>query len=154
MGRVIAIDYGQKRVGLAVTDPGRIIAGPLTTVAARDVIPFLRRYLETEVVDIFVVGEPRQMNNTPSESVKFIDPFIRLLRKEFPAIPVERADERFSSMIAQQTMLASGMKKKDRRDKGTVDMVSAVIILQSYLEMKSFEHNRAVDENANPGNGE
>ncbi|HOI86913.1 MAG TPA: Holliday junction resolvase RuvX [Lentimicrobium sp.] len=154
MGRVLAIDYGQKRVGLAVTDPDRIIAGPLTTVASRDVISFLRRYTETETVDVFVVGEPRQMNNTPSESVKFIDPFIRLLRKEFPAIPVERADERFSSMIAQQTILASGMKKKDRREKGTVDMVSAVIILQTYLEMKSFEYKRAADGIANPGHGD
>jgi putative Holliday junction resolvase len=154
LGRVLAIDYGQKRVGLAVTDPDRIIAGPLTTVASRDVISFLRRYTETETVDVFVVGEPRQMNNTPSESVKFIDPFIRHLRKEFPAIPVERADERFSSMIAQQTILASGMKKKDRRDKGTVDMVSAVIILQTYLEMKSFEYKRAADGIANPGHGD
>ncbi len=142
MGRILAIDYGQKRVGLAVTDEDRIIASPLTTVHSKDIIVFLKDYMKRERVDLFVVGEPRQMNNQASESVKFIDPFVRLLAREFPEIPVERVDERFTSKMAQRSMLESGLKKKDRSDKSIVDMVSAAIILQSFLEMQSFNLNR------------
>jgi putative Holliday junction resolvase len=142
LGRILAIDYGQKRVGLAVTDEDRIIASPLTTVHSKDIIVFLKDYMKRERVDLFVVGEPRQMNNQASESVKFIDPFVRLLAREFPEIPVERVDERFTSKMAQRSMLESGLKKKDRSDKSIVDMVSAAIILQSFLEMQSFNLNR------------
>lgn len=140
MGRILAIDYGQKRVGIAVTDEGQIIASPLTTVHSKDIISFLKDYVSKEKVELFVVGEPRQMNNQASESVRFIEPFVRLLVKQFPEIPVERVDERFTSMMAQRTILESGAKKKDRQNKALVDTVSAAIILQSYLESKSAGH--------------
>ena len=137
MGRILAIDYGQKRVGLAVTDEGQIIASPLTTVHSKDIISFLKDYLSKEKVELFVIGEPKQMNNTASESVRFIEPFVRLLVKEFPEIPVERVDERFTSMIAKRAILDSGSKKKDRQNKALIDTVSAAIILQSYLESRT-----------------
>lgn len=140
MARILAIDYGQKRVGLAVTDEGQIIATPLTTVHSKDVIKYLKDYLNREPVELFVVGEPRQMNNTPSESVKFIEPFVRLLAKTFPDVKIARIDERFTSKMAQRTILEAGAKKKDRQKKELVDMVSAVIILQSYLEAKNFSN--------------
>ncbi len=141
MGRILAIDYGQKRVGLAVTDEQRIIASPLTTVHSKDVITFLKDYLSRENVDLFVVGEPKQMNNQASESVKFIEPFIRLLTKQFPGIPVERIDERFTSLMAKRAILDSGARKKDRQNKALVDTVSAAIILQSYLDTLAFNRN-------------
>jgi putative Holliday junction resolvase len=141
MGRILAIDYGQKRVGLAVTDEQRILASPLTTVHSKDVIAFLRDYISRENVDLFVVGEPKQMNNQASESVKFIDPFIRLLMKQFPGIPVERIDERFTSLMAKRAILDSGARKKDRQNKALVDTVSAAIILQSYLDTLAFNRN-------------
>jgi putative Holliday junction resolvase len=134
MGRIIAIDYGQKRVGLAVTDELQLIATSLTTVPSAEVLIFLKEYLAKNPVTCFVVGEPRQMNNQPSESARFIEPFIRALRSEFPGIPVERVDERFTSMMAQRTILESGVRKKVRQDKALVDTVSATIMLQSYLE--------------------
>ncbi|MBN2174240.1 MAG: Holliday junction resolvase RuvX [Bacteroidales bacterium] len=134
MGRILAIDYGQKRVGIAVTDVNRIIATALTTVHAKDTISFLKDYLGKEIVDFFVVGKPRQMNNQDSNSVKFVEPFVKKLRKEFPGIPVERYDERFTSVIAAQTIIQAGIRKKDRRDKSLVDKVSAVLILQSFME--------------------
>lgn len=137
IGRIIAIDYGQKRVGLAVTDPGQIIATSLTTVRAMDVIPFLKDYLSREPVVLFLVGEPRQMNYEVSESARFIDPFVRLLKKEFPGIPVERVDERFTSKLAMNSMIEAGLKKKDRQNKALVDTVSATIMLQTYLEQLS-----------------
>ncbi len=137
MGRIIALDYGQKRTGIAVTDPLQIIANSLETVRSADVIAFLKQYTEKEKVDAFVVGYPRQMNNTPSESVKYIDPFIALLNKTFPGKEVFLMDERFTSKIAVQTMIAGGVKKKDRQDKGLIDAISATIILQSYLEYRS-----------------
>ncbi|MBK6965428.1 MAG: Holliday junction resolvase RuvX [Bacteroidales bacterium] len=140
MSRILAIDYGQKRVGIAVTDEGQMIASPLTTVHSKDIISFLKEYVSKEKVELFVVGEPRQMNNQASESVRFIEPFVRLLVKQFPEIPVERVDERFTSMMAQRTILESGAKKKDRQNKALVDTVSAAIILQSYLEAKSAGH--------------
>ena len=139
MGRILAIDYGQKRVGLAVTDELRIIATALTTVHSKDVIRFLKDYLQTEKVDCFVVGEPRQMNNMISDSAKFIEPFVKKLKKEFPDISVERYDERFTSKIAVQTMISAGLKKKDRQNKETVDKISAVLILQSYLDSEKMK---------------
>jgi len=138
MGRILAIDYGQKRVGLAVTDVEQIIATPLTTVHSKDVIAFLKDYIKNEKVELFVVGEPKQMNNQASDSVKYIEPFVRLLVKEFPEIQVVRIDERFTSKIAHQVIMDSGLKKKDRRNKELVDTISAAVILQSYLEMRSF----------------
>ena len=138
MGRVLAIDYGQKRVGLAVTDELRMIAGSLATVHSKDVITFLKEYTAREKVDCFVVGYPLTMQNQLSESARFTEPFVKLLQKTFPAIPVERVDERFTSKMATDAILQSGAKKKDRQNKGLVDKVSAVIILQTYLEMKSF----------------
>ena len=134
MGRIMAIDYGRKRVGIAVTDELQLIANGLTTVAAHEIFGFLKTYTAKEKVDVFVVGEPRQMNNQPSESLQFIVPFVNRLKKEFPGIPVEMADERFTSKMAFQTMIDAGLKKKDRQNKELVDTISATIILQSYLE--------------------
>lgn len=139
IGRIIAIDYGQKRTGLAVTDPDRIIATALTTVRSMDVLPFLKDYVNREFVSLFVVGEPKQMNNTSSESARFIEPFIKQLSKTFPFIPVERIDERFTSRMAQRTIIESGIGKKARQNKALVDTISATIILQSYLEQISFK---------------
>ena len=134
MGRVLAIDYGQKRSGIAVTDELRIIASPLCTVPSGELIAFLKDYTSEEKVDVLVVGESLQMNGLPSQSAEFIEPFVKLLVKTFPGIPVERIDERFTSKMAGRAILQSGAKKKDRRDKSLVDMVSATIILQTYLE--------------------
>ncbi len=137
MGRILAIDYGQKRVGIAVTDVDQIIATSLTTVHSKDIISFLKDYLSKESVELFLVGEPKQMNNQPSESVKYIEPFVRLLVKEFPQIKVERVDERFTSKMAQRTILESGARKKDRQNKALIDTVSATIMLQTFLETRS-----------------
>lgn len=137
-GRILAIDYGQKRVGLAVTDPEQIIATSLTTVRSMDVIPFLKDYIRKESVVLFIVGEPKQMNYEASESEKFIEPFIKQLKIEFPDIPVKRVDERFTSKIAQRSILEAGLKKKDRQNKALIDTVSATIILQSYLEQNAI----------------
>jgi len=137
MGRILAIDYGQKRVGIAVTDEFQIIANGLTTVHSKDILSFLKDYISKEKVDCFVVGEPKQMNNLPSESVKFINPFIKQLKKSFPEIPIERVDERFTSKMASQTIIDAGLKKKDRQNKALVDTISATIILQSFMEAKS-----------------
>lgn len=137
MGRILAIDYGQKRVGVAVTDELQIIATALDTVHSKDIVDYLKAYINREIVDCIVVGEPRQMNNTASESVKFIDPFVRRLKKVFPNILIDRYDERFTSKMASQTMITAGLKKKDRQNKSTIDKISAVIILQSYMEYKA-----------------
>lgn len=134
MGRILAIDYGQKRVGLAVTDPLKLIASSLKTVHSKDIIEFLIDYLKKEKVETIVVGVPKQMNGKPSESVKFIIPFINKLKKEFPCILIEEADERFTSKMAKQTLIESGVKRKKRRNKTLLDSISATIILQSYLE--------------------
>ena len=137
MGRVIAIDYGRKRVGLAVTDELQIIATALSTVHSKDILSWLKDYCKNENVDCFVVGEPRQMNNEASEAAEFIEPFVKKLKKEFPEIPVERYDERFTSKMATQAIMDAGLKKKKRRDKALVDKISAVLILQSWLLNKS-----------------
>ncbi len=136
MGRIMAIDYGTKRIGIAVTDPNRIISTGLDTVHPKDIIQFLKKYFETEKVDCIVVGEPKQMNATDSDSAVHANQFVKLLGKNFPSIPVERYDERFTSKMAQQAILMSGVKKKDRQNKDLVDMTSAVIILQSFMESK------------------
>jgi putative Holliday junction resolvase len=137
MGRIIALDYGQKRTGIAVTDPLQMIANSLQTVQSSEIIPFLIQYTAKEKVDSFVVGYPRQMNNTLSESVKFIDPFVCVLKKTFPDKEVFLMDERFTSKMAVQTMIAGGVKKKDRQNKGLIDAISATIILQSYIEYRN-----------------
>jgi putative Holliday junction resolvase len=136
MGRILAIDYGKKRVGLAVTDPEQIIASQLATIPTHILWNFLQKYFKNEQVDVIVVGYPRQMNNKASEAVKYINPFIRKFKKTYPDINLEQVDERFTSKLALQAMIDGGMKKKDRRDKGKVDIISAVIILQSYMEQK------------------
>jgi putative holliday junction resolvase len=129
----MAIDYGSKRVGIAVTDNLQIIATGLTTVHSKDLIEFLKNYLQKEEVECIVVGEPKRMNNEPSDSARFIDPFVIHLKRTFPQIKVERMDERFTSKMAFQTMIDSGLKKKDRQNKELVDEISATIILQSYM---------------------
>lgn len=136
MPRILAIDYGTKRVGLAVTDANQIIATGLGTVYSKDVISYLKDYTAKEKVECFVVGEPKQMNALDSQIKNQIDQFINQLKKNFPDIPVERYDERFTSMMASQALVMSGAKKKDRQDKKLVDMTSAIIILQSFMERK------------------
>ncbi|WP_298472614.1 Holliday junction resolvase RuvX [uncultured Maribacter sp.] len=136
MGRIVAIDFGRKRTGIAVTDELQIIASGLTTVATHDLVSFLQKYIAEEKVDAIIVGEPKQMDNTPSESEAFIIPFLNRLAKVFPNMPVERQDERFTSKMAFQTMIDSGLKKKQRKNKALVDEISATIILQAYLNRK------------------
>jgi putative Holliday junction resolvase len=135
MGRIVAIDYGQKRTGIAVTDELQIIATGLGTVETPKVMDFLKDYASGNNVEIFVVGEPKQMNNTASESAVFIEPFVKKLKAAFPSIRVDRVDERFTSLMATRTIREAGLKKKDRRDKALVDTVSATIMLQSYMEI-------------------
>ncbi|MBC35567.1 MAG: Holliday junction resolvase RuvX [Bacteroidetes bacterium] len=134
MARIVAIDYGQKRVGLAVTDELQMIATGLTTVHSKDIFTFLKDYVSKENVECFVIGEPKQMNNTKSESAQFIEPFVKKMKKEFPEIKIDRFDERFTSKMASQAILDAGLKKKDRQNKALIDTVSATIILQSYMQ--------------------
>lgn len=134
MGRILAIDYGTKRVGLAVTDELKIIASGLTTVHANEVIAYLKDYVSKNEVDVFVVGEPKNLDNTPAQVAEAVNNFVKHLQRTFLDIPVKRMDERFTSKMAFQSMIESGLKKKDRRNKALVDEVSAVIILQSYME--------------------
>ncbi|MFO8087156.1 MAG: Holliday junction resolvase RuvX [Bacteroidales bacterium] len=134
MGRIVAIDYGRKRVGLAVTDPDKIIATALTTVHAKDIFDFLTEYVKKENVDGFVVGLAKKLDNTASESAEFIEPFVRKLQKRFPDQAVERQDERFTSSMALDAMIQGGSSRKQRRDKGRLDAISATIILQSYMQ--------------------
>ena len=134
----MAIDYGRKRVGIAVTDPMQIIATGLKTVQANEIFIFFKAYFAKEKVDAVVVGYPRQMNNEASESVKYINPFIKKLKKEWPDMLVELQDERFTSKMASQAMIDGGLKKKDRQNKALVDEISATIILQSYMERKKI----------------
>ncbi|HAN18672.1 MAG: Holliday junction DNA helicase RuvA [Bacteroidetes bacterium GWC2_33_15] len=139
MGRVLAIDYGQKRVGLAVTDPLQIIANSLDTVHVKDIWDYLSNYLRAEKVEKILVGYPMQMNNQPSQAVKFVNPFVKKLVQTYPEIPVELVDERFTSKMAQQTVIDAGLKKKDRQNKELIDKISATIILQSYLQRKNLK---------------
>jgi len=138
LGRILAIDYGRKRVGLAVTDPMKMIANGLDTVHPKDVLKYLEDYFAKEKVESIVVGYPKQMNNTDSEAVEYIRPFLKKLQKQFPNIPVELEDERFTSKVALDTMIRGGMKKKQRQNKSHVDRISATIILQSFLERKNY----------------
>ena len=139
MGRILAFDIGRKRTGVAVTDPLKIIANGLTTIATNTVVDFLGQYLSKENVELIVIGQPKQMNNQPSEAVKYIEPVINRIRKVFPDLKIEFVDERFTSKMAFQAMIDGGVKQKDRQNKALVDTVSATIILQSYMESKSFK---------------
>lgn len=139
MGRILAIDYGKKRVGLAVTDPMQLIASKLTTVRSHDIFDFLKDYFQKEEVEKVIIGYPLQMNNEPSEAVLYINPFLKRFQKLYPDMPIEQVDERFTSKMAFQTMIDAGLKKKDRQNKGTIDAVSATILLQSYMEQQKYK---------------
>ena len=134
MGRILAIDYGRKRTGLAVTDMLRITANPLITIPTHTLEQWLRDYFDKELVDEVVIGHPRQLNGEDSESMQYIQPFINRFRKIFPYIPLREYDERFTSVIAHQAMIAGGMKKSQRQDKTVVDKIAACIILEGYLD--------------------
>lgn len=136
MGRILAIDYGKKRVGLAVTDPNQIIASKLTTVHTFTIWDFLKSYFEKEKIDKVIVGYPKTLNNQPSEAVIYINPFLKKFQKTYPEMDLELVDERFTSKMAFQTMIDGGVKKEKRKDKALIDAISATIILQSYLEQK------------------
>lgn len=134
MGRILAIDFGRKRTGLAVTDPLRITANPLLTIETKDLANWLQDYFARESVDEVVIGHPTQMNGQDSESMNYIRPFIGNFKKLFPTMPITMYDERFTSVLAHQAMIAGGMKKKARQDKATVDKIAACIILEGYLD--------------------
>lgn len=136
MARILSIDYGRKRAGLAVTDPGQIIATRLTTIPTHTIWDYLSKYFQKEKVETVVVGYPLQMNNEASESVRYINPFLKKFQVQFPEIKLEIFDERFTSKMAFQTMIDGGLKKQRRQDKALVDGISATIILQNYLELK------------------
>jgi putative holliday junction resolvase len=136
MPRIMAIDYGLKRTGLAVTDPLQLIASPLTTVLTAELLDFIKDYLTKEEVVLFVIGMPKRLDSTPSQTAMNVKGFIKVLQRDIPHIEVKEIDERYTSVMAMQAMIAGGMKKKDRRDKGNVDKVSAAIILQSYMESR------------------
>lgn len=133
MGRILAIDYGRRRCGLAVTDPLRIVATALATIPPVELVSFIKEYMSREVVDEIVVGLPTTMRGEPSDSMRYITPAMGCLRKEFPGMKFTMWDERFTSTLAHRAMLDAGVKKSDRRDKGAIDRMAAVIILNSYL---------------------
>ncbi|MDR0667204.1 MAG: Holliday junction resolvase RuvX [Prevotellaceae bacterium] len=141
MNRIIGIDYGKKRVGLAVTDPLQLFATALDTVAAHEAIAYLIRYAQQQPVERWVVGYPKKLNNTPAQAAPDVDAFLKHLRTAFPAVPVTLADERFTSRMALQAMIDGGLKKKARRNKATIDKISAVIILQGYLDARNRATN-------------
>jgi putative Holliday junction resolvase len=134
MPRIIAFDYGTKRIGIAVTDPMQIIATGLDTIHPKDIITYLKKYLLTEQVEAFVLGDPKQMDGSPSDSAQHVKGFSRTLKKTFPDVPQYWIDERFTSKLAQQTIMQSGLKKQDRKNKERVDTISATIILQYFME--------------------
>ena len=142
MARIMAIDYGRKRCGIAVTDPLQIIANSLTTVATKDLLTFILDYVKKENVETIVIGEPKDMQNNPSESSRYIEPFIGQLKKELPEMTIKRHDERFTSKMSFQTMIDAGLGKKQRQNKSLVDTISATIILQSYMEAEAIKKNR------------
>ncbi len=133
MGRILAIDYGTKRTGIAITDQMQIIASGLTTIDTKNLIAFLKDYISNETVEKFIIGLPKQMNNTISENENYIQIFLKQLKKDIPHIPIERVDERFTSKMALKTLIDSGLNKKQRQNKALIDEVSATLILQSYL---------------------
>ena len=136
MGRILSIDYGKKRTGLAVTDPLQIIAGGLATVATSELFDYLKAYIASEQVEMIVIGEPRQPNGEPSENLARVQQFVNRWRKAVPQVPIQYYDERFTSVLAHQAMLQGGLKKKDRQNKALVDEISATIILEDYLRSR------------------
>ena len=136
MARILSIDYGKKRSGLAVTDPLQLIAGGLATVSTSELFDWLQRYIATETVERIVIGEPRQPNGQPSENMARVEQFVNRWRKAVPTVPIEYYDERFTSVLAHQAMLQGGLRKKARQDKGLVDEISATIILEDYLRSR------------------
>ena len=136
MSRILAIDFGKKRTGIAVSDPLQLIANRLTTIASHSIWEFLAEYFKNEEVGIVVVGYPKQMNNEASEAVRYINPFLKKFQQKYPEIKLELQDERFTSKMAFQTMIDGGLKKQKRQDKSMIDAISATIILQGYLEQK------------------
>ena len=136
MGRILAIDYGKRKTGIAVTDPLQIIANGLTSVPTHEIMTFLDNYFQKESVEMVVIGYPTQTTGEESESMRYITPFVNRLKNKYPNLPVEWVDERFTSKMAFQTMIDAGLKKSDRQNKNLVDQISATIILQSYLESK------------------
>ena len=138
MARILSIDYGNKRSGLAVTDPLQLIAGGLATVSTSELFDWLQRYIATETVERIVIGEPRQPNGQPSENMARVEQFVNRWRKAVPTVPIEYYDERFTSVLAHQAMLQGGLRKKARQDKGLVDEISATIILEDYLRSRKL----------------
>ena len=134
MGRIVALDYGKKRTGIAVSDPLRLIAGGLTTLQSNETLVFLKQYVAENSVDLFIVGDPRQMNYQPSENRERVLKFKENLHRSFPGIEIQMVDERFTSLLAHRAMIEGGLKKKDRQNKALVDELSATILLQSFLE--------------------
>lgn len=133
-GRILCIDYGGKRTGIAVTDPLQIIATALTTIPTKELIEFLKKYIATEPVELILIGEPLNLDDSPTHATPLVKQAIKLLTKTFPAIPVQTVDERYSSKMAVRAMVDMGMKKKDRREKGNIDQIAATILLQEYLQ--------------------
>jgi putative holliday junction resolvase len=140
MARIMAIDYGTKRVGIAVTDPLQIIANGLTTVHSTEVITFIKKYIETEALECIVVGQPKHLNNQPSDADRFIEPFVMHLKRSLPGIKIDRVDERYTSKMAFQTMIDGGLKKSARKNKDLVDEISATLILQTYMQLKEIDN--------------
>lgn len=138
MPQILAIDYGKKRTGIAVTDDFQLIASGLTTVETSTLVSFLKNYFLAHKVEKVIIGEPKQMNGTPSESTVLITSFIKLFQKEFPQLPIEKIDERFTSKMAFQTMIDSGLKKKQRQNKSLIDEIAATILLQDYLHYRKL----------------
>ena len=134
MGRIIGIDYGTKRVGVAVTDPLKIIASPLDTIHSKDIIDYLKKYDASEAIEIFAIGMPKNIDNQPTNATPHVKVFVKHLRKAFPNTPIHLIDERFTSKMALDTMIMGGTKKKDRKKKGNIDKISAAIILQSFMD--------------------
>lgn len=134
MARILAIDYGGKRTGLAVTDPMQIIATGLSTIDSKELIPYLKKYFVTESVELIIIGLPKNWDESDTHGTPLVEAAIKKLKKEFPLIPLKTVDERYTSKMAKDAMLQMGMKKKDRRIKGNVDIIAATIILQEYLQ--------------------
>lgn len=142
MGRLFAIDFGRKRTGIAVSDPLQMIATGLTTVATHTLFEFIETYQKENSIESFIIGKPKQMNDEDSENMKYIRPFVKKLSTKYPEIPIIMYDERFTSVLAQRAIIEGGLKKKDRQNKALVDEVSAVIILQSYMESLEYRQNK------------
>jgi putative holliday junction resolvase len=140
MGRIFAIDYGHKRVGMAVTDPLQIIASSLETIPPKALIPYLTQYFQKEQVDTLIIGMPTRLDGSDTTITNYVKGLVKTLKKAFPDTEILTHDERFTSAIALKSMIASGTSKKDRRTKGNIDMVSATIILQSYMESRTLQH--------------